>query len=269
MYQEVYEEQECHTNKYIRDQLLLKLGVDVSRETMRQLIAKEREEGRTEEEISKPDVCEESPPLLPTAGPPFEEASRSEDIPEQTGLDALGTTENSDEKGRVEVDQKTGTQFSRTDENASETSLPAIDNSRSFAKMRTSAACEIAISEEQPEIQHRCSEKDNSCNNEGFSGSNFEKKRNSSPSPTQPLATLKPDGEPQFLFHGGLLMVLNRIFQIGRMVGDVADQTHQWLASILCGAVNIEQSLNLNFSSLTMILGQRVLADESQRSCLQ
>ena len=273
MYWEVHEEQECHTNKYIRDQLLLKLGVDVSRETMRQLIAKEKEEGRAEEEeISEPDVCEENPSSLPTAGPPYEEVSRSDDVPEQTGSDAIGTAENSDEKGSVEVDQKIGTEFSSAGENASETSLPAINNPRSFAKMRTSVAREIAtregVNEGQPEMERRCSEKDNGCNNEGSLDSNVEKKRNAPPSSIRPLPTLRLDGEPQFLFHGGLLMVLNRIFQIGHMVGDVAAQTHQWLASILCGAVNIEQSSTLDFASLAIILGQRVLFDESQRSSL-
>ena len=273
MYREVHEEQKCHTNKYIRDQLLSKLGVDVSRETIRQLIIKEKEEGRGEqEEISKPDICEENAPYLPTTGPPFEEASRSDDVPEQTGADVIGTAENSDEKGSVEVDQKIGTESRSADENASETSLPAIDNSRSFAKMRTSATREIAtregVNEGQPEMERHCSEKDNACSNECFLGSNVEKKRNTPPSPTRPLPTLKPNGEPQFLFHGGLLMVLNRIFQIGHMVGDVADQTHQWLASILSGAVNIEQSSTLDFASLAIILGQRVLSDESQRSYL-
>ena len=174
---------------------------------------------------------------MPSAGPPFEEASRSDDVPEQTGADVIGTAENSNEKGSVEVDQKIGTEFRSADENASETSLPAIDNSRSFAKMRTSAPREIATREEvnegQPEMERHCSEKDNACSNEGFLGSNVEKKRNTLPSPTRPLPTLKPNGEPQFLFHGGLLMVLNRIFQIGHMVGDVADQKNSFFSGVI------------------------------------
>jgi len=90
-----------------------------------------------------------------------------------------------------------------------------------------------------------------------------------SPCFIEALPTSKTNGDSQFLFHGGLFMVLDSILETaGKVGGEVADQTRQWLASILCGAVNIEQSSELDFACLSAILGQKVLTDDSQRGYL-
>jgi len=111
--------------------------------------------------------------------------------------------------------------------------------------------------------------KDNSCNFSTVSGSNTDRNSRNSPCFMEALPKSNSTGESHFLFHGGLFMVLDSIFEIADNVdGEVTRQTRQWLASILCGAVNIEQSSELDLACLSVILGQKVLADDSQREYL-
>ena len=65
------------------------------------------------------------------------------------------------------------------------------------------------------------------------------------------------DGKKQFFHHAGLLLLLPSILKFSRHI----DQKIllQWIASILLGAKNIEQSTSLDLSSLSYFLDQNVI----------
>jgi len=100
-FREVHEEQGCHTNLFIRKQLFLKLGVEVSRETIRLLINKEKERLKRQinEVTSEPGADRKDTTALPLADSALlEEASESIDVSGQTALNTTAFGESSDVK---------------------------------------------------------------------------------------------------------------------------------------------------------------------------
>ena len=288
-FREVHEEQGCHTNLFIRKQLFLKLGVEVSRETIRLLINKEKErlKCQIEEVTSEPGADRKDTTPLPLADSALlEEASESVDVSEQTALNATAFGESSEVKKKsVEagLEQKISSESGIAGEDAPGASLDvtALDDLSLSVQVEMSPAPESAedkgVNEAEDKGQTKgekgedrsLSSKDNSCNFTAVSNLNTDRNSRNSPCFIEALPKLNSNGESQFLFHGGLFMVLDSIFEIADNVdGEVSRQIRQWLASILCGAVNIEQSSELDLACLSVILGQKVLADDSQREYL-
>ena len=287
-FREVHEEQGCHTNLFIRKQLFLKLGVEVSRETIRLLINKEKErlKRQIKEVTSEPGADEkDTTPLSLADSALLEEASESVDVSGQTALNATAFGESSDVKKNVKtgLEQKTSSESHIAGENAPGASLDvtALDDLSLPVKVEMSPAPEstedkgVNEAEDKGQSKGKKGEdrpspsKDNSCDFTTVSSLNTERNSRNSPCFMEALPKSNSTGESQFLFHGGLFMVLDSIFEIADNVdGEVTRQTRQWLASILCGAVNIEQSSELDLACLSVILGQKVLADDSQREYL-
>ena len=111
--------------------------------------------------------------------------------------------------------------------------------------------------------------KDNSCKIIAVPSSDFGQKHNYSPYflPATSTGEAGTDGS-QMVFHGGLFLALECILQISELAGGICEYVRQWLSSVLSGAVNIEQSIGLNFHSLAVILQQRIFSDEAQRQFL-
>jgi hypothetical protein len=112
-------------------------------------------------------------------------------------------------------------------------------------------------------------EKENSCEKRSRLSSNSDKNYNYSPCFEIAKGFHKINGKIQFVFHGGLFLVLDDIMRITQSIGQIKEIACQWLGSVLCGAVNIEQSIGLNFESLSLILQQNILSDEAQRQYLR
>ena len=274
-FREVHKEQGCHTNLFIRKQLLLKLGIEVSRETIRLLINKEKEhlKRREKEMISDLGAEEKNTTSLPLANSaPLKEASDS--------VDVSGGKKKSVEP---ELEQKRSSESRIAVENALETPLDVIfsGDSNLSRQAEMSPAPESTEDKGMNEAESKdrykgektresfTPKKDNTCDSMPILSSAVDKNYMNSPYFIETLPTSNVNKDSQFLFHGGLFMVLDSIFETADKVGgEVADQTRQWLASILCGAVNIEQSSELDFASLSVILGQKILTDDSQRGYL-
>ena len=103
-FREVHEEQGCHTNLFIRKQLLLKLGIEVSRETIRLLINEEKEHLKRQVNEETSDLGGEeknSRPLSLANSTPLEEASDSVDVSGRTALNAADFGERSEVKKKA------------------------------------------------------------------------------------------------------------------------------------------------------------------------
>lgn len=74
---------------------------------------------------------------------------------------------------------------------------------------------------------------------------------------------------PLFCHHAGLLIFCSLLTQLRRSLNEKAGMIQQWIATVLSGAVNIEQTKVLDFKSLQRLLGGPVIASlYPQRSYL-
>ena len=65
---------------------------------------------------------------------------------------------------------------------------------------------------------------------------------------------------PLFCHHAGLLIFSSLLTQLRRSLNEKAGMIQQWIATVLSGAVNIEQTKVLDFKSLQRLLGHSVIA---------
>jgi len=75
--------------------------------------------------------------------------------------------------------------------------------------------------------------------------------------------------EPVFLHHLGVLIFSQFLNQVETRLGEFGSFAKQWLAAIMLGAVNIEQSKTLNLKALSQLLGQVVVNRYQQRKVLR
>ena len=74
----------------------------------------------------------------------------------------------------------------------------------------------------------------------------------------------------RFVHHAGLVLIradLDRA-TAGLEPAPHRDRVRQWAASVLCGAVNIEQTGQLSFEALSLLIGPCLRSDYRQRTCL-
>lgn len=71
-------------------------------------------------------------------------------------------------------------------------------------------------------------------------------------------------GIPRFVHHAGLLLVRADIDRVTEGLSE-QDRLRQWLGSVLCGAVNIEQTGELNFEALEVLIGPTLRSAYRQR----
>jgi len=69
---------------------------------------------------------------------------------------------------------------------------------------------------------------------------------------------------PRFMHHAGLLLVRADIDRVTDGLPE-QDRLRQWLGSVLCGAVNIEQTGELNFDALEVLIGPALRSAYRQR----
>jgi hypothetical protein len=104
--------------------------------------------------------------------------------------------------------------------------------------------------------------RDDICDSGEILSSSDEKTRNQIPSKQE-------DGKAVFLHHAGILLLLHMIFNVTEGL-PLRQLSCQWLISVLLGAVNIEQSGRLDFSSLAKLAGMEFLiSPRHQRSALK
>jgi hypothetical protein len=74
----------------------------------------------------------------------------------------------------------------------------------------------------------------------------------------------------RFVHHAGLVLIradLDRA-TVGLEPDPHRDRVRQWVAGVLCGAVNIEQTGQLSFEALSLLIGPCLRSDYRQRTCL-
>lgn len=76
------------------------------------------------------------------------------------------------------------------------------------------------------------------------------------PNPKRALPFFKSSGEYLFCHHVGVLLFSGFFAKINHLLGDQAGMVKQWLATILLGAINIEQTKTLDFDALEAFLGK-------------
>ncbi len=76
--------------------------------------------------------------------------------------------------------------------------------------------------------------------------------------------TGKTFGVPRFVHHAGLLLVRMDIDRVTEGLPE-RDSLRQWLGSVLCGAVNIEQTGELSFEALEVLIGPTLRSAYRQR----
>jgi len=104
--------------------------------------------------------------------------------------------------------------------------------------------------------------RDDICDSGKILSSSDEETRNQIPSRQE-------DGKAVFLHHAGLLLLLHLVFDITEGL-PLRHLSCQWLISVLLGAVNIERSGRLDFSSLSKLAGMEFLVSpRHQRSALK
>ncbi len=72
----------------------------------------------------------------------------------------------------------------------------------------------------------------------------------------------------QFCYHAGILLFSAFLNRLGNQLGDVGVLIKQWLATVLLGAINIEQSKLLSWDELRRFLGDVVVNLNQQRQAL-
>jgi hypothetical protein len=84
---------------------------------------------------------------------------------------------------------------------------------------------------------------------------------------TEILAVAPGEGY-QFCHHAGILLFSAFMQQLSAGLGEAAALTKQWLAAVLLGAMNIEQSKLLDWGALQFLLGEVVVNLHQQRQAL-
>ena len=85
----------------------------------------------------------------------------------------------------------------------------------------------------------------------------------------EPLTSLALQAAPQWCDHAGLLVFAPILLAIAQVLDPPEPRFAQWLASLLLGALNIEQSKFLNWQDLTDLLGSVVRFPHPQRQELE
>ena len=83
-----------------------------------------------------------------------------------------------------------------------------------------------------------------------------------------PVFGLEQQGASAFCHHAGVLLFSRVLTTLAAGFAEGASLLKQWLAAILLGAVNIEQSKFLDFEDLTLLLGSTVRSLHPQRTRL-
>ncbi len=114
--------------------------------------------------------------------------------------------------------------------------------------------------------------KETDCNNVPFPRGNSDKNCNHSPS-SMPFQIFpgKKDWHHQeqfFLHHAGLLLAHSQIDRVSSAYVGNKDITRQWISSVLCGAVNLEQMRQLSYPSLEVLIGPQISSNYRQRERL-
>ena len=116
------------------------------------------------------------------------------------------------------------------------------------------------------------SERETDCNNAGRAGGTPDKNCNHSPSlvPFEnfPRKNDRHFQELIFLHHAGLLLAGPVIDQVSAPYGDHRDIARQWISSVLCGAVNLEQMRQLSYPALELLIGPQISSNYRQRNRL-
>ena len=92
--------------------------------------------------------------------------------------------------------------------------------------------------------------------------------------PTPPLPKLIPavrawaSGQARWCDHLGLLLFWQALSQLGAVLSPPVPVLKQWLASVLLGALNLEQTKYLNWEDLSLLLGPVVWGPTPQRNAL-
>jgi len=194
-FRDIYCQQGCHSNRFIRKELKRKLGITVNRETVRLIINEEKEK------------MQHSGSFLPVKKEDFQEV------------------------------------FSVVN--------------HFFAAFNA---------------KNQKPEKDTQCNNGPLSGGGSRKICNHSPCfpPFQLLPDKKkwPFQEGTFLHHAGLFLARPLIDRTSIAYEDDQNIARQWIGSVLCGAVNLEQMRQLNYPALELLIGPQISSNYRQRKRL-
>jgi len=118
--------------------------------------------------------------------------------------------------------------------------------------------------EDEPDLAQK---EENGCDNASSTASNSAE--NCKLSPSSPTSYPATDvQQAMLLHHGGLFLTRALIDRLTEGVGPQRDLIRQWISSILCGCVNIEQMGRLNYPSLETIIGPQLNAVTAQREAL-
>lgn len=95
--------------------------------------------------------------------------------------------------------------------------------------------------------------------------------RHHEPSTRKPFPLFEPwrAGQTQWCDHLGVLLFWNGLLQILAVLDPPEPLLKQWLASVLLGAVNVEQTKFLNWEELSLLLGQVVRFPTPQRQAME
>ncbi len=85
----------------------------------------------------------------------------------------------------------------------------------------------------------------------------------------EPQVMTLPNGGYQFCHHAGLLLFSGFLDELSEAISTGGQLIKQWLAAILLGAINIEQTKLLNYPSLECCLGETLANRHKQRQNLK
>ena len=134
-----------------------------------------------------------------------------------------------------------------------------IEMAKGDAERETDCECAIAAEEGDGALNGDLEQSE-----EQFEGETGSDDRNRSPVSETPRA-----GAAHFVHHLGVLMFAEVLLKVGNLAEEWGWMAKQWLATLLLGAVNIEQSKMLDFEGLELMLGRTLRSRRPQRGKLE